>query len=88
VAGCTIGKEEPGCYALRTSQTTTKIIKMVPTIPYPNMMISLESKILGRNIPMTQLAALFPLEMPPSAQNPENSGPAAGTGPRLRSPNS
>ena len=33
---------------------------MVPIIPYPNIVVYLESKILGFNIPMTQLAPLVP----------------------------
>jgi hypothetical protein len=47
-------------YALLTSQTTTQIVMMVPIIPNPNIVVSLESKTLGFNVPMTQLAPLVP----------------------------
>jgi hypothetical protein len=60
-------------YALLTSQTITQTIMMVPIIPYPNIVPSLESKTLGLKIPMNQLAPLVPRWMPHSAQNPNSS---------------
>ena len=38
-------------YALRTSQTIKKIINIVPTTPYPSIVASSDSKILGFRIP-------------------------------------
>jgi len=42
---------------------------MVPINPYPNIVVSLESKILGFTIPMSQFEPRVPLWMFRSAQN-------------------
>jgi len=39
-------------YALRTSQTIKKIINIVPTTPYPSIVASSDSKIVGFRIPV------------------------------------